>query len=231
MKNRIKLISSIGAIVLALTLILGFINIKDWSGINLVAFLFILLAEIILFAGFILVELSSAKTEQIAYRSGMYIAITIYSLATIAVSLFYMIFTEKSINSFWTIQLILLAILLMICLALYNTSKSFRQKDEKVLFAVAKIEEYVGRLNILSGNNSDKTYGLKLKKIAEDLQFTDVSTTVSADNEIGDSISLLEENLAKEEVKEEDIEELLNKMSSLIDRRKMEVSASKRGRI
>ncbi|WP_100065484.1 hypothetical protein [Miniphocaeibacter massiliensis] len=232
MNSRVKVLSISGILIMLLTITLGFLNIEEWNNTNIVSFIFILLAEIIFFGGFILVEKTYNDFSKTFYRGITFSVITLYTLATIITSLVFIIFTEKAFRSLLTIQLIILAIFLIAFITVYSISKKLKDSDEKILGSTSRIENYINRLNLLKSQDSSKPYSLRIKKLAEDLRFTDISTTVLADDDIELVISKLEEELNKDEdLSEKEIELLCSKISNLIERRKLEVHSLKRGGI
>ncbi len=231
MKKGLGILPIIGALVVALTLVLGLLNIKFWSILTITSFIFIIVAEIILFGGLFFIKKSSDDKERIVYYSGATVITFVYTIASIIVSVLFIKLPSLVLSAYLSIQIILLVVYIILFIVMFSLAKKFKEQDDKVLSAVSQIESYINRLSILKSDNSNKPYALTFKKLAEDLRFTDISTAVSVDGKIDDTISNLESELEKneDELSESEIERLSDELDSLIKERKIEVNSTKRG--
>lgn len=231
MNRRINMFALCGVIVFLLTVILGIINIRDWSGVTIPALLFALWSVIALFGGLIFVETQAEKTAQLFFRVGCSITLLAYACGNYATSFLFIGFFKERSSLFFTIQFILLAAAAVLCLAFHTIAVGNKQKNRMVLSARLQIEDYVNRLNLLKAGASQETHAAVLGELAEQLRFTDMSTMVPVDSEIERTISGLQMELTKhrENQAKEKIDLLCKHLGTLISQRTFDVSAKKRG--
>ena len=232
MKRRSITISISGVIVLLATIIISAICIDDWSGLTGWAFSAILWSEIIFFCGLVFVEWIAERTEQIITRASLYVILSAYAIINIPGSILYIAFYKDACTSFAVVEVALLSLAAVAIVVSLATSKSIRQSNEKTMNAVATIEAMVERLNKLAIAPECKVYSSALKKVSEDLKFTDISVSVPEDAEIDGAISSIEVAVISEsENATETIKEALIRLNSLISKRKISTSSCKKGRI
>ena len=234
MNNRAKIFSIISPIVLIATIILFFIIGKGITLITFMGFLSILIDEIIFFGGMILIEIFAEKTSQITLRAGCGTTITLYSVISIIVSMIYMIFSIKAVRSFLAIHLILLVACIVLSIIFFSASRKIEASEQKVIDSVRLNSAITEKVDFLVADSKNKKYMDLLKKVSDELRFSDISTVVSVDSEIEETISRLELNLElailnENDEKDIEINKLIENLLTLINKRKIQVQSKKTG--
>lgn len=234
MNRRSKAILLSGLIVIAATIFITLLCINEWSDLKKYAFSAIIWSEIVFFGGFIFVEWASKRTEQIIIRSGLYTLISAYAAINIIFSIIFSIITiaffDKAVTLFMVVEAILFSIAAVVSIILFVLSRSLYRLNEQTMKSVENVESMAERLNKLSENPNYERFSDTLKKLSQDLRFTDVSVNCLKDDEINNIISDIEfENL--DEKSDEKIEDFLIRLKSLINQRKVFIETSKKGRI
>lgn len=229
LNRRTTVLSLTGIIIFIATILIYVISgrslffLHSWIG-----FIFLLISEIIFFAGLIGIEYLSKTREQIIIRAGGGTVIVIYSLLAFALSFVFMRMPFWSINKFLSVQILMFAVAFVLVLVFIYTSKSVSLDSVQILSAQAKIKEMEDRLKLLA---AEKVYGKQIGELAEGLRFSDVTAVVEADTQIEEDIKELELELSKEEYDGKKIEELIQGISMSIKERKIQVRNRKPGRI
>lgn len=234
MNNRAKIFSIISPIVLISTIILFFIIGKGITLITFMGFLSILIDEIIFFGGMILIEIFAEKTSQITLRAGCGTTITLYSVISIIVLMIYMIFSIKAIKSFLAIHLILLVACIALSIIFFSASRKIESSEQKVIDSVRLNSAITEKVDFLVADSKNKKYMDLLKKVSDELRFSDISTVVSVDSEIEETISRLELNLElailnENDEKDIEINKLIENLLTLINKQKIQVQSKKTG--
>ena len=129
--RREKAIGLSGIIVLAVTIILYLLMSSHRNLLSYVTFAMILLSETILFAGLIAIEKWANRTSQIILRAGCGTALVIYTVVSLVISLIYMITDVQSIKVFIFLQVVLLAILAILEIALFTVAINVKKDEDK----------------------------------------------------------------------------------------------------
>ncbi len=233
MNRRSKALLLSGIIAIFTTVFILVLCIKDWSGITPLASIYIVFAEAILFGGAILIERIASTAEQLIVRVSFYLQLLCYSAISIAISLIFMARYKHDFTLFLVLQLLLLSTAIILLIVMLFTGKAVKSFKEETMTAVIELDGLIARLNTLSASESAKAYSKALKKLAEDLRFTDTSTLVTSDAQIDRVISELQLELNKETEaqRSEFIEHDISLLNSLIAKRKVEVSSIRKGNI
>lgn len=231
MNRRSKTILISGIITIFATVIISLLSIDDWSGLIGWAFTAMLWSEAVFFGGLILVECISEKTEPIITRSVLYTVISVYAGIDFFVSIFYMTLFEEANTSFAVVQVSLLAIVAIAIVILLATSKGVHRANEKTMKAVVNTESMIEKLNKLAMTPGYEQFASTLKKLSDDLRFTDISKSVPEDAEIREIISSIEIESGSNETTYENIKAKLVRLNTLISQRKLSVFAINKGKI
>lgn len=229
-RNRTILIS--GVMMLLATIMISLFCMKDWSGLTGWAFAAMLWSEIVFFGGLIFTEWISERTEQVITRSMLYTVIFAYSVINFLVSVCYMTLLKEAGTSFTVIQIVLLVIAAIAIFISLTVSGGVQKGNEHTLKSTAKVDAMVERLNKLAVCPECEPFSSSLKKLSDDLRFTDTSKVVSEDAEISDVISNIE--IAADSVEEsfnEKMQAALVRLNTLISKRKISVNAVNKGKI
>ena len=232
MNRRSKAILLSGVILLIATAALLLLCINDWSGLTKLASSTILWSEIAFFGGLLFVERVAQKTEQVITRSSVYFLLSAYAVINILVSIVYITFFKQSFTSFLVFQIVLFAVVAIAILIFLTASRSIYKANAQTNQTVAGVQAMVDRLNELALNPEYDHFSSTLKKLSEDLRFTDLSTNAPEDAEILDAISAIEIELGHlNENTGETVKSTLVRLNSLINQRKVSTGAIKKGRI
>ena len=112
-----------------------------------------------------------------------------------------------------------------------SASKSVRNANDKTDNKLTSFNDMLLRFGPIADNLSDNDQAALLKKLAEELRYTDATATVEADFKIEKAISALELELQREEPKSDEISNLIIAINSAINERKTQIKSKKRGRI
>ncbi len=232
MNKRGKVFLVSGTLIILLTIFLFFILTEERVTMTWLSFEFLLFAECVLFGGLMIIEHLSSKTSQIILRSGGGFTLIVYSTISMIVSLFYMILVRKSVRSFFSIQAVLIVVAVILFIIIITTANSVKENNDKILNTTNKMNGILDKINLLKNDLQNTVYTKSLNKIAEELRFSDISTTVPSDEELEHKLAKLELALLKEiDTKDVEVNGLLEEMLLLINRRKAEVKTTKVGGI
>lgn len=233
MNRRGKTLLISGAVVIAVTAAILAICIEDWVDLIPLTAAFMFWAELVLFVGLTLTEMQAGATESIITRVSTGVVVSFYSVAAFLLSLLFMISFRESFKTFIVLQLLLLAVAAVTLLAANAASRGIRSSNTRTDSATELLSSYITRLGALAALNPIDGAELTLKKLADDLRFTDHSVVVGIDREIGDTISVLELELAKaaDSRSDDTIKSEYVRLNSLIAQRKLETKAAKTGGI
>ncbi len=232
MNRRSKTILISGGITLLATLIISFICIDNWSGLTGWAFATMLWSEVVFFGGLVFVEWISKKSEQIMTRALLNAIIAAYAVINFLISVLYMTLLKEANTSFAVVQVAILAVAAVSMVISLAVSKGVQRANEHTMTAVENVEAMIARLNKLALCPECECFASTLKKMSDDLRFTDISKVVAEDADISDVISTIEVELGSmDEFTHEKIKEALLRLNTLILQRKISVSAVHKGRI
>lgn len=232
MNRRSKTILVSGVILLIATIIVSLICIDDWSGVTGWAFVTMLWSEVVLFGGLVFVEWFSEKSEQIITRSSHYVIIAAYAVINFLISIFYMTLLKEATTFFAVVQVVILAVASVGIVISLAASKGVQRSNEHTVKAVENAEEMIERLNKLALCPECDRFASTLKKMSDDLRFTDISKTVAEDTEISNVISTIEVEIGNtDEGTYEKIKMALVRLNTLILQRKISVNAVNKGKI
>lgn len=234
MKNRNNAISIIGVTLVIFTAILFALLTEDRTRTMFICLGFIVGAEIVFFGGLLLIEYLSKTTSQITLRTVCGITLSIGSLASILVSCIYIGRDVDSLRGFYSWQLIIWVLAIVVLTIGYFTASSVNNSDSRTMNAVMTLAVVVDQLTTLSDDSRNTKYAGQLKKIADELRYSDTSSLVPSDELIQNAVAKLEVVFVQEygeDEKDNEIKNLLSEMLVLISRRKQEVKFTKAGGI
>lgn len=232
MYRRSKTILISGGITIITTIIILLLFFKDWFGVSSIAAVTIIWSEIVFFGGLIFAEWISKRTEQIIVRSSIYVTVFVYAIANILISVLFILELRWFVKSFIAIELILLAIAAIIILISVSVGSNVANLNAHIMESVNNMERIVGRLDELVINPDCREFSPKIKKLSDDLRFTDCSKIVPEDIEIDKVVGELEilAGDGKEVVNEEFDKKLVN-LKELIAKRKIALHIRQKGKI
>lgn len=139
-----------------------------------------------------------------------------------------------SLSGFYTWQLIIGVPAFVVLIISYYTSSSVHNSDSRTMDAVMTVTIVINKLTSLSEDIRNVKYAAQLKKVAEELRYSDTSSLVSSDTLIQNAVGKLELILLQgdgNEEKDNEVKNLLNEILVLINKRKQEVKLTKVGGI
>lgn len=230
MSRRSRAILISGLTAFAATAAVALLCIRDWSGITGWAFLTMLWSETVFVAGLLFAERASELTEPVATRAVLYTVIAVYAVVNMAVSLLYMILFKKAYTSFGVIQVVLLAAALVITIVSFTASKGIRTENDRASNAVLQGEAMVNHLERQAADPACAAVSSMLRKLADELQFTDLSVIVQEDAEIEQILSEIETETGDGQ-STESVRAKIDRLYTLIAQRKISARTAQTGRI
>lgn len=234
MKNRTSAISIIGVVLVVFTGILFALLTEDRRTSMFICLGFIVGAEIVFFGGLLAIEYLSRTTSQIIVRTVCGIILGVGSLASILVSCIYMGRDIDSLRGFYSWQLIIWVLAIIGITIGYFTASSVKTSDTRTMNAVMTLTNIFDQLTSFSDDSRNTKYADQLKKIADELRYSDTSSLVPSDELIQNAVAKLEVVLVQEygeDEKDSEINNLLSEILVLINRRKQELKLTKVGGI
>ena len=232
MIGRSKSAAIAGSIALITTFIVVLLLGKEWNTVSTISYIFILFSEFVFFGSFILADRLAKNSKQPITRSIFGVMLSIYALLVFVISLYFFLKSpEDGLKYFIIIQIFLIAIVAIILVITYNTSKTVNEKDTKTMAQVNSLLDSCNRLKALAQTVDDKDLSKTIKNLAEDLYFTNLSEASTADAAIEDLVSALEIEAEKDSPDKYDkMNDLCIKLKSQIAKRKATTGA-RRGTI
>ena len=225
-KRRVMAISICGMLVfLASIVIFLIVDVPNPKNSVLLGFCFILFSELILVCGLIAIEVFSQSGAPLLIRAGCGGTLVIYSVLVLGVSLIYMFANTEYVKVFWIAQILLFAVTAVFAIVFWVSAHSVKEQNQRVEEALLRTERMVTSLECMKNNTK---YGKQLDKLAEDLKYTDVSSTVDVDVKIEAIITKNELALIKDEYAKE-VADYIQELSGLIQKRKLFVRTKKVG--
>ena len=111
-------------------------------------------------------------------------------------------------------------------------SKSVKQANDHTINAVNNTEAMIDRLKKLADCPECEPYTSTLKRLSDDLRFTDTSKIVAEDGEISNLITTLEVEIScMNDSSHDKIKSLLVRLKTLIAQRQISLNAANKGKI
>lgn len=232
MYRRSIIILISGAITLMASIIIFLLSIKDWSGVTSLAVVAIVWSELVFFGGLTFVEWISKKVEQLIIRPSMYFIIAVYTGINILISILYMMLFKWFVIRFIIIEIALLVIAIIFTLISILSASSVRNSNEYTMKSVANMENIILMLDKLAISPEYNDFATTIKKLKENLKFTDISKIVPEDKEIVEVVGDIETLIScKDETRNEKINKNLVILDTLIAKRKIAVQSIQKGKI
>lgn len=189
---------------------------------------FLVLSELVLFSGLICVRLLGANRSKVFMRSGIVATLFLYFLVTLISIIFTSSFTGK-LNTFILMELAIIVICTIIIISVFPISRRIAMDDRALGNAREFMDTCENRVGDLLSDLQNKDYARSLNSVYESIKYSDKIGSSSVDAKIGETLTKLEASLGDDQKNKEDIIGIFDEISSLISRRKTEISQSKRG--
>lgn len=218
MRRRIAIFKISGFLILLVTLLICVLQIGNFHFSSGISILFLLWSEIAFFGGMIFIERLSYGTNQIILRNGCGVTLFFYSLSSFLLSLGRLFFWRWGTISFLSIQAVLFAVAVILCLIFISFAKNNSSNQYPALEASKEIDAYVNRLMVLKAIPANEKYGLQIGRLAEDLKFSNALPVMEEKEQLELAVSSLEKELHKgiEERQEEQILSLCQSLDYFI---------------
>ena len=232
MSRKNLTIGIIGTVVILITLIMFFTLKEQFVTIEWLALMFILMAEIIFFGGLILTENIAKDYEGLFLRSGVYSALTIFSIASLVISLIFMFAFTDSTKTLNVLQHLLWAIATIIVTLIITLGSSILQRNSKTEEAINNMALLQEKATDLGNNPLNSAFSYDIHRIAEAIRFSDISSTSPSDGTLFEKLKELEDLLmGSSQDKEKEIKDSCNNILWLLQKRNREVVNNKGGKI
>jgi len=132
-------IGIIGALVVAFTLATFFLIDFERTTIQWVALMFLLLSEVVLFAGLIGIRSLGAKFSKVFVSAGLSTILFIYFAATLTSVFFANSFRDRLNNFIW-LQVVIIGLFAIVAVAILAFSHKIARDDEKSLSKVGETQ-------------------------------------------------------------------------------------------
>lgn len=235
MKNKSRAAASavIGTIIFVTTLVIYFFsNTKiEKSAVDMMALLFALLAELLLFGSMITLNLLEKWRNKVFVKAGIITALIFYWLISTVFSLTVRNLYIDRLSTFFTIQFVMLAAVICICIIIFVSYQSSSEKSQNVVNAGEVMKKSENIAKMLSTNPKYLTYKQALNRIYEDIKYSDKSKMVLEDNDIFEKISVLADTLCESAAETDLINRYIEEIKEMIKKRNLAVRALNRGEI
>jgi len=218
----------IGLIIIVITVAVFFVIEVEKTTLHYSALLFLLLSEFALFSGLVGLQFLGSKHSKVFMRSGITVTLILYFVVTLISIVFTNAFEGKN-SSFVLLEVVIVAIFAIITVIIFAFSRGIAGEDNRIVEARGFMDVCEKKVYNLMADAQNKDYAAPLKSVYEGLKYSDKIGMSSVDSKIDESIDKLEAFLGSNEKNREEIMTALDEVSSLIKRRKAEISESKRG--
>lgn len=228
MSRKSKVSLTIGAVVMVATIAI-FVAIHPMIfPSTILGLCFALYSEVVLFGGFVLVDMLSRRTSTLLSWSGVGVTVGIYGGIVFASSILLMLIRTTHVSWFAILQIVIFVVAFAVILVIASFSARTRERDSKTLLAGAMIQNFRDRLVLLAERTGD---GSEMRRLAEELRYVDSSVSVDADVEIDRVISHWESIADTEEIDDEECGKAIKDLDFLIKKRNLQAKALKQGSI
>lgn len=228
MKKQNKLvIAAIGFLVILLTVVGFFLLNITKDALHYWALTFLLFAQIMFFGGLVTINSLSERHNALFSKIGITVTLSLY-LFVVIISLFFTNNFSKNLNGFIFMELLFVILLAVLILVTTIVSKNIANNDQATFAKQVFISTCEIRINNLLIAN--KEYEKGLKKLYEDIKFSDKVGITSIDETVGDQITQLEKDLQLKEKSNEEINQQIQTLIILIKQRNEEMKIQKRGK-
>lgn len=220
MKNTArKLIVYIGAVILALTMIIFFVGfgINHKETIDYLALIFILISEVVVFisANF-MVSFYDYRNKTFVF-SGAIGTLFLYMTTTILLSIFSNVLFYKNYNGFITVQLIIIAIASIFLISFFVIGFGIIRSSEKVNSDSMILQQCENKVFSLKSNNEYEEISDSLNNLYEEIRFSDKSEFIlDKEDDISSMIDELSNNMTNYKNDGFNKEELVDQINKII---------------
>ena len=222
-------IGVIGAIVIAFTVGAFFLMNVERTALNVWALSFLLLSEVVLFAGMICLRYT--RSAAVFVRSGAVVVLWMYFFVTLATVLFARAFADH-LNGFVLLQLGIVALFAISMVAIVAIGRRLGAHDGRIVDARRFMDGCESRIHALLVDGRNARHEKLLNGLHEGLKYADKIGASSLDAGIDGKISELETALNARETddnSEAAVVAVAGEITALIGRRKAEIGQAKRG--
>lgn len=228
MSKRSKISMIIGGIVSLASVVIYAIVRPSAFPSSILGLYFLLYSEIVLFGGFVLIDLLTNKTSNLLLWSGVGVPLGIYAVVVFISSLVFMAIHTIAVQNFLILQIVLFVLTAAICLIIGNFSARAKRQDEKTLEAERTVQYAIDQLTLIKERTDKKS---DVNRLIEGLRSSDASVTVDSDVEISEAIDVLDNLIQSDDASEEEFSNAIKSIEFFIKKRNLQTRASKLGGI
>ncbi|MCM1233169.1 MAG: hypothetical protein NC489_23870 [Ruminococcus flavefaciens] len=225
-RSRVSLIAGAAALAASIA-VFAIVHPKVFPS-TILGLCFLLYSEAVLFGGFALVDMLSARASRMLLWSGVGTLTGIYGVIVFISSFIFMAAKTSRICAFLVLQVVLLAIVSVLCLIIGNFSLEAKKKDNKVLQAGATLQYIMDQLALIKEQTGRK---VEIDRLIEAVRYSDISVTVDADVEINDAVACLGSLVGGGKPDNDEFEQSMRNIEFLIKKRDLQAKAAKQGGI
>ena len=226
--NRILPIAIIGFLVIAFTLLIFFLVVVERTTINLLALTFLLISEVCLFSGLIAVRVLGTNYDKLSMTIGVTSTLLLYFFITLV-----MVFTTGlfggNIAGFILMEMGIIIVTAIFLIIFFSAASKISSDNKGIIAAKNFMDGCEKRIYGLMQSNYNNLYTGSFKSIYEGIKYSDKISSSSVDLKMNDAITRLETSFEDEKQDKKEISGIFDEITELLNRRKAEVSESKRG--
>ena len=221
----VKSTGAIGALIVVFTIIAFFLLNIERDALHIWALSFLLLAEVALFSGLILIRFAGGGHSPVFLRSGVTTTLILYLAVTFA-SMLTVPWFKEHLNRFILMQLLFIVAATVIVIAMLMFSRKISDDDSQVIAARSFMNGCESRVHALLSDAKNAEYKQPLNALYESIKYADKIGSSTLDGQIDAALGNLEAALGGGH---DGASNAFDEITSLIKRRKTEISESKRG--
>jgi hypothetical protein len=227
---RHKTIFILGAIAVFISCVSFWAAVAEATVIQGLAFVFVLVAEIVVTFLLSVLEANLLKVTAPIFRIGTYTAATVYFLLSFAVSLAFIVAEPAGAGILVTLQLVFLGLLAAVVLIFMSAGQSQSRTDADTAERQSRVFSMSNKLSGLLDRFPQTPDRPKLAAICEDVRYFNTNIELPGDEDLGKKIDeLLKAVPEGGEEAEASVSGLLEQLRLLVRKRRQESATAQRG--
>ncbi len=226
MKNRVGVISIIGALILFITVVIFILSHPVIFPSTIIGFAFLLYSEIVFFGGGVLIEYFSAKSSGIITRVGLGMTIGIYAIIVFISSLIFMNLHLVYYSGFIIGQSLLFVCVITVGLVISVISRNRYLRDSKILKSKAMMRTVVDELNLIKEKSNNKAL---VDQLIESIKYSDTSSMTDIEFKIDEAIKQLKSIVSAVPIDDRQFSKEVETIDDLIKNRNIKLNQLKQG--
>lgn len=229
MSKTSKILLGVGLALIAATLAIVFLVGPMRASSFYPALCGIEIAEAVFFGGLIVLEESSGRFDRLFTRIGCTTILSVCCIAAFLVSLFFMLVPETSLSWFIAIQIAIATILIVGFIVFYFIGARFVSDDRALLSNATSGIDRANQLQQLALKCEDTSVRKILERASDGIRSSDNTSEMGIAIKIDQKIAALSAAVGQEWSDQSAIKERAAEIMELIDEKKNQEAALKRG--